>query len=877
MKRDGGGSRLNPLALPPATTGRFLLLVATGLAASVQVYGWLVARLATVSAAPAYCVEAARRITGSVRPEDLIDWYSGCEVWANVREAGFVLWMIGVFVAVTVVIYLAMPWWARRSMMPLRLYAASPALAATVDWIEDVVAEEAPGRAVSVYVASGSGGDRAFGRIGRYAIALTSSRLTAAARDPGDPALRSVLKHELAHLRNRDIDLTYLTIAVWWGFLGAVVALPLVYVAFPAPEALAGLSWRLGVLLLLFWLLRASVLRVREHYADVTSDGGEDLERTLYDSPGPYTGSRLRGWFRFHPYTLIRILVLRDPDRLYKLEPGVAAAVGALIGLGYPPAHYLADLLLPDRTYLPDWLCGLLFGTIAASVLAGSVWRAALWAATGPERKVRTLPSALAFTGALMGGLLLTPDLPEVSSFWSVASSSPWIAVAVTLSLLVLAQVFLRWTLFCATARLPVAARPRWAYRFGVLQAALVLGLWLSAWFRIHGMLLDTGMPGLTLLVVMAAAMFDPLIAISTLWAFWYPLATWRGRRRRGRYPLWRDPADETPLPGIRTPLGPVYLAAAAILVAYAVVMIPFRSQTGALMDERAGDLTRSASEYLPILLILVVPALIITAAGLFLLGVVTGGRGRLERSMIAAGAVALPAAAGLLVLMLFHLGAASPLGRTAVTIFLGLLKGGGPIQVDNSPVTADRPAYAALGLMILGLFTLLLVVGLPSAALGSLVRSLRPAAPPRRPAGRPAWLAALLILPVLLLGGGIAWRGVSDWQVPDTVTLPQSIDLGHVEQLLAEPWPDGLPLDQSCLLMIRNAVGYLEVNPSSPSGGFDLVLARAGGGARTSADPTLRAMGEGTIEFVRRKELRRAQQGVTAALRYCATASAGL
>ncbi len=35
-------ARLNPHALPPATTGRFLLLIATALASSVQVYAWMV-------------------------------------------------------------------------------------------------------------------------------------------------------------------------------------------------------------------------------------------------------------------------------------------------------------------------------------------------------------------------------------------------------------------------------------------------------------------------------------------------------------------------------------------------------------------------------------------------------------------------------------------------------------------------------------------------------------------------------------------------------------------------------------------------------------------------------------------------------------------
>ena len=855
-------SRLDPLALPPATTGRFLLLMATGVAASVQVYGWLVARLATVSAAPGQCVRLARTVTGSVRPDDLIDWYAGCEVWASVREARFVGLMIAVFVAVTLAIYLAMPVWARRSLVPLQSYAGDPALGPTVAVIEPLVG---PRIRVYVSVAAGRGVDRAFGRIGRYAIVLNSSRLAAAARDPDDPALLSVLRHELAHLRNRDIDLTYLTVAVWWGFLGAVVALPLVYVAFTAPAALGGLAWRLGVLLFLFWLLRASVLRVRELYADVGSDGGEDLLRTLRASPGRYSGSRVRGWFRLHPYPKDRIDTLHGTDRLFEIAPGVAAAVGALIGLGYPPARYLAGLLLPDRTYLPGWICGLTLGSFAAAVMAGAMWRAALWAAAAPGRTVRVLPSALAFTAALMGGLLLTPDLPETPSFWRVAQATPRIAVVAGLTLLALVWIFLRWTLFCAAGRLPVAARPWRTYRFGVLQAALVFGVWLSVWFHAGDLLPAAGSSTKALLVVYVSVLFDPLLAVSTLWVFWYPQATWHPR---DRVSVWRDRTDHSPVPGVRTPLGPVYVATAGILAAYAGVLFAFRGNLRPLLETRMDDLTPSASELLPIVLLLTLPALVASAAGLFALGLATGGRRRLERAVIAAGATALPVSAGVMVLWLLAISLASPRARSLLELLAGLSLGGGAAG-------GDRPAQAALGLMILVLFGLLLVIGLPAAAVGSLLRSLRPGAPSRPGPARPAWSAIALLLPMALLGGAVTWSGVREWRAPENLTSPDAIDVGRVEQVLAEPWPIDAPLPDACVSMVGGAASYLEVSTATSSGGFDIVLTRAAAGARSAADPTLRSMGEAAVEALRREQLRRAQQGVTAALRYCATALA--
>src|SRR5439155_2730113 len=97
--------------------------------------------------------------------------------------------------------------------------------------------------------------------------------------------------------------------------------------------------------------------------------------------------------------------------------PGVAAATGALVGLAYPPAKFLADLLLPDRLYEPGWLCGLVFGLLVATVLAGAAWRAALWAAAGQDRSVRTMPAAAAFTGALLLALIASTQLPSLNSW----------------------------------------------------------------------------------------------------------------------------------------------------------------------------------------------------------------------------------------------------------------------------------------------------------------------------------------------------------------------------------------------------------------------------------------------------------------------------
>jgi hypothetical protein len=538
-----------------------------------------------------------------------------------------------------------------------------------------------------------------------------------------------------------------------------------------------------------------------------------------------------------------------------------------LVGLGYPPAEYLAGLLLPDRTWAPGWICGLIFGSGVAAVLAGAAWRAALWAAAAPGRNVRTFPAALAFTVALMGGLLLTPDLPESGSFRRVAVASPLIATTIGVLLLALAWVYLRWTVFGAACRLPVTASPRRAYRFGVLQSALVLGVWLAAWFQVGELLLGAGVTWAGLLITLGAALLNPLLMISLPWACWYPLTTWQTRStvdRRRALRLWRDPDAAGSLRGTRTPLAAANLTAVGILTAYGIGMLPFYPSLRVVLEREMDDLTPSVSELLPAVLQLVLPALVVTSLGLFGLGLVTGGRGRLDRAVAAAGSAVLPASTGLLILMLLHISLASPRAHTMTELVIGLagLPGSGP-----------HPANAALGLMVLALYGLLLLLGLPMAALGSLVRSWATAASGARPPGRPAWITAQLALPMLLIGAPVVVLGVTEWWVPTTVKVPESIDIGRVEQVLAEPWPTNAPLAVACG-QIANDGSHIDWNTGSASGGLDIVLTRAAASARSSADVTLRTMGEGTVEALRRQQLLLARQGVTATIRYCAAAT---
>jgi hypothetical protein len=119
--------RLDPQVLPPATTARFALLVATALASAAYLYAWLIEQLDVVSGAPTRCAEIARSVTGTVLPRPLITWYTDCLRWASLREAGLVALVLLGFVGLTFVSYLTTPRRLRRGLAPLsRLATDAP-------------------------------------------------------------------------------------------------------------------------------------------------------------------------------------------------------------------------------------------------------------------------------------------------------------------------------------------------------------------------------------------------------------------------------------------------------------------------------------------------------------------------------------------------------------------------------------------------------------------------------------------------------------------------------------------------------------------------------------------------------------------------------
>ena len=225
-------------------------------------------------------------------------------------------------------------------------------------------------------------------------------------------SFEAVVLHELAHLKNADIDKTYLTVAVWHAFVGTVL-LPWVVVQLVTHPAgiLTTLSARVAAVAALVLLTRNAVLRARELYADAraaswagSSQGLLRVLGCLHEPPGRWSAL---SWT--HPSPAQRRRALADTSEFFRFGFWVAIATGMAAALAFDSLHVFWELLLPDNYAL--FVTGALLGVLMAGVVGLGVWRAAFARVQGavPRLRVASLSAALGL-GCLIGKKMSLPD-----------------------------------------------------------------------------------------------------------------------------------------------------------------------------------------------------------------------------------------------------------------------------------------------------------------------------------------------------------------------------------------------------------------------------------------------------------------------------------
>jgi len=450
-----GTARLNPFVFPSDTTFRFALLVVAVLGANLYVWNWLWIAVGsdTREVASGYldCTnEHQAAISGAPDLDTFTaanDAFNACLREVELSLAWWMLGGTGLLLGVAAAIMLLLPRWIvrRRRLRPLTREEAPAVVDELAALAREADLPEEPRWLWNPLDPSPTG--LAFGRPGSHSVAVMGGLVTRQIADP--PAFRSVVRHELAHLRNHDVDLTYATVSLWYAFLLTGVLPFVLVVADEGVNTFLALGWRLVALAGLVYLTRNAVLRAREVYADVRAsvpDGPQGaLRRILAGLPRRHGSqwSRLRS---VHPDPTTRLAAVNDTRRLFPLGLLVAFGAGIAATIAYESLVTFIGIFVDDPLTM-RLLAAVAFAPLAMGVVGVGVWRGA-WGALAEDRaRPPTWPLALALAaGFLVGpelalerGVRLEGDRTLLES--ALGSGAPWIAAVVVGVVLLLAWV----------------------------------------------------------------------------------------------------------------------------------------------------------------------------------------------------------------------------------------------------------------------------------------------------------------------------------------------------------------------------------------------------------------------------------------------------
>jgi hypothetical protein len=498
--------RLNPFVFPSDTTVRFMLLIMCVVGASLWIYNSpLLQRthdFVKYFDAKYQCIKgsglekAIHEITihdqrGYTDFETAHNTYQQCITSFDRQEITRMLVGVLLLLSVAGIIYLVLPAWKRwrKRLVPLPIELMPDVAAELANLCHEAGLAQQPTFVWNPLSSVSEG--LAFGRLGRYSVALSGGLVKQFYTDR--PAFHAVIRHELAHLHNADIDKTYFSVAIWWAFVLTALAPSAVYLGinFAGAVFIANLTFymnllgRVLALAILVFLTRNAVLRARELYADVrasTWDGSTGaLKRLLAHSTHLRRNSP---WtiLLAHPAPEMRLAVVNDTRPLFQSNfwtafgTGIASAI-AFNGV-YNLSFALSDLL--QFASLTVVVAGLLFGGLTIGVVGSLLWRATFATLVEGKTPQRTGWIALGVVLGIASGLLLSLS-SSIGNEWPPLNVLGSLLVAWTLwglTLLGSLWLVLRWLMVAATTWLPVTANTsilRWSSRSSLIVAG---GIW---------------------------------------------------------------------------------------------------------------------------------------------------------------------------------------------------------------------------------------------------------------------------------------------------------------------------------------------------------------------------------------------------------------
>ncbi|GAC1646334.1 MAG: hypothetical protein NVS4B12_13240 [Ktedonobacteraceae bacterium] len=570
--------RLNPFAFPSDTDLRFLLLVVTVLGTSLFIYNWISLQthiqelLAVGSCELRHQQELKQALSALNDPafKKAADAVRQCGDMLSRIQTAYMIGGVVLVIAVAVVIYWLFPLWKlwRGKLVPLSAEDAPELMAYLAELCRETQLAHTPSFVCNPFNQAITG--LAFGRIGRYYVALPGGLVTLFLTDR--VRFRAIVLHELAHLRNTDVNKTYFALASWWAFV-MVALVPFAIISamgFVAvisavgfannPDVLLNIDrvWRVLVMAMFVFLVLAATLRAREFYADVRVAIWENSAYPLLQVLSSLKMPKRR-WQRVmhvHPDPRERGRTLNETDRLFCMGLWDALGFGIAIGIAAPNILLLVGSLLnllPQIAFsdILDWQmlgAALILAPLIAVAAGLSTWRTTFAALVRGQ-----VPPGVGRAGLCIGvGLILGTFLslsidngPSANTLFQFVLSLPW-SIVVLVSLF----LFLRWIATGSMAWLDVMISirsPRLFYTVGLVIVSGVLVVVLAQLFLFHqiatniAVTLSTpsdlligfaGVAILSILFLIYNTLLSPgvLVAFVCLWAF--PLATWFWRKR---------------------------------------------------------------------------------------------------------------------------------------------------------------------------------------------------------------------------------------------------------------------------------------------------------------------------------------------------------
>ncbi|WP_329405760.1 M48 family metalloprotease [Nocardia vinacea] len=284
-----------------------------------------------------------------------------------------------------------------------------------------------------------------------------------------------LILHELAHLRNRDVGLSWLTRGVMYSIVPTMLLPICVSVVTGEFNLMPDYVWRAAILVGTVSVISTALLRSREHDADLRA-------ATLMHDPNAMIAlvgqshSVSGGWWRQlranHPAPAARADILKYPHRAASVGFVDGMAPAFLAASAMPLINVVATALSTANPIGPyqDLVAPSIGGVLLGCTVGTGVWRV-----VAVDRAAAAIPSLWAPACGVAVGLLLgqVVSLANTTSVLRGGLAHPaWLAIPALAGLASTVLVYsVAEVCFDATARL---RSPRWAWIPGIVISCLV-------------------------------------------------------------------------------------------------------------------------------------------------------------------------------------------------------------------------------------------------------------------------------------------------------------------------------------------------------------------------------------------------------------------